>query len=128
MDAVAGANGCLHEHPPVLVVEDDPDIRECVKLILEDEGFAVVTAANGVEAEEELARIGCPCVMLLDLMMPVMSGWELLEHLRKNGSLKRGLHVVVVSASSTKGLDPAVDVMAKPVRLDQLIAAVRRWC
>src|SRR5260370_31096646 len=100
MEAVA-ETGCPERHP-VLVVEADPDMRECEKLILEQEGFRVVTAANGAEAEEELEQIGCPCVVLLDLMMPVMSGWELLAHLRKNGSLERGLHVVVVSASSTR--------------------------
>ncbi len=119
--------GCPARHP-VLVVEDDADIRECVRLVLEQEGYKVVTAANGAEAEEELAHIGCPCVMLLDLMMPVMSGWELLKHLRENGTLNKGLHVVVVSASSAKGLDGAVDVMRKPVRVDRLIEAVRRWC
>jgi CheY-like chemotaxis protein len=119
--------GCPARHP-VLVVEDDADIRECVRLVLEQEGYKVVTAANGAEAEEELAHIGCPCVMLLDLMMPVMSGWELLQHLRENGTLKKGLHVVVVSASSTKGLDGACDIMRKPVRVDRLIEAVRRWC
>jgi CheY-like chemotaxis protein len=126
MESVA-ETGCPERHP-VLVVEDDPDIRECVKLMLEMEGYDVVTAANGAEAEEELAHIACPCVMLLDLMMPVMSGWELLDHLRSNGSLKRGLHVVVISASPLKGIEGAVDVMKKPVRLDKLMEAVRRWC
>jgi CheY-like chemotaxis protein len=116
------------EHRPVLVVEDDADIRECVKMILEQEGFEVVTAANGAEAEEELEHIGCPCLMLLDLMMPVMSGWELLEHLRDKGTLDKGLHVVVVSASPTIGVDGAVAVVKKPVKLDKLIETVRRWC
>jgi CheY-like chemotaxis protein len=119
--------GCPDQHP-ILVVEDDPDIRECVRLLLEEEGYDVVTAANGAEAEAELAEIGSPCVVLLDLVMPVMNGWELLEHLRDNGALNRGLHVVVVSASSTNGLEGACDVVRKPVRLDQLIATVRRWC
>jgi CheY-like chemotaxis protein len=126
MEPVAGG-GCPQQHP-VLVVEDEPDIRECVKLLLEQEGYKVVTAANGAEAEAELARIGCPCVVLLDLMMPVMSGWELLAHLRHNGALNKGLHVVVVSASSTMGLEGACDVVKKPVRVDKLIETVRRWC
>jgi CheY-like chemotaxis protein len=126
MEAVTDT-GCPGRHP-VLVVEDDPDIRECERLVLEQEGFDVVTAANGAEAEEELLQMGRPCLVLLDLMMPVMSGWELLDHLRKNGSLKRGLHVVVMSASSTKGLEGAVAVMRKPVRIDKLIEMVHRWC
>jgi CheY-like chemotaxis protein len=118
--------GCRQQHP-VLVVEDDADIRECVKMILELGGFRVVTAANGAEAEQELEHLG-PCVMLLDLMMPVMSGWELLAHLRDKGTLDKGLHVVVVSASPPTGLDGTVDVVKKPVKLDKLIETVRRWC
>jgi CheY-like chemotaxis protein len=127
MDEIGLKGGCPARHP-VLVVEDDAEIRECVRLVLEREGYKVVTAANGAEAEKELAHIGCPCVMLLDLVMPVMSGWELLQHLRENGTLSKGLHVVVVSASVTKGLDGAVAVMRKPVKVDRLIEAVRRWC
>ena len=79
--------GCQHHHP-VLVVEDDADIREAVQLILEDEGFDVVTACNGAEAEAELAHMEEPCLVLLDLMMPVMNGWELLAHLKRDGRLR----------------------------------------
>ena len=80
-----------------------PDIRECVRLILEDEGYSVVTASNGAEAEQELAHMEDPCVVLLDLMMPVMNGWELLDHLERDGKLDDGIHVVVVSATATHG-------------------------
>ncbi|MCU1281621.1 MAG: chemotaxis protein CheY [bacterium] len=120
--------GCPDGHP-VMVVEDDPDIRECVQMILEDEGFKVITASNGAEAEEELSHMKEPCVMLLDLMMPVMSGWELLDHLQRDGRLDDGMHVVVVSA--TLGRLPkgsSVECMRKPVRADQLIATVRQYC
>lgn len=112
-----------------MVVEDDADIRECVQMLLEDEGFEVVTACNGAEAEAELERMDDPCVMLLDLMMPVMSGWELLERLRRGGKLDDGLHVVVISASPThlEGGE-AVVCMRKPVRAEQLLEAVRRYC
>lgn len=111
-----------------MVVEDDADIRECVQIILEDEGYEVVTACNGAEAEEELAHIEQPCVVLLDLMMPVMSGWELLEHLRRDGALTRGMHVVVVSAAPSDLPSGPVKCMRKPVRADQLIETVRRYC
>ena len=111
-----------------MVVEDDADIRECVQMILEDEGFDVVTACNGAEAEEELSHMEEPCVVLLDLMMPVMSGWEFLEHLRRDGKLDDGMHVVVVSAAMSNVPKGPVKVMSKPVRADQLIATVRQYC
>src|SRR6478735_2583026 len=120
--------GCPHGHP-VMVVEDDPDIRECVQMILEDEGFEVVTACNGAEAEEELSHMEDPCVLLLDLMMPVMSGWELLDHLKRDGKLDDGMHVVVVSAApSNVPKGAGVKVVRKPVHAEQLIATVRKYC
>jgi CheY-like chemotaxis protein len=110
-------------------VEDDPDIREIIQMILEDEGFDVVTACNGAEAEEELSHIKEPCVLLLDLMMPVMSGWELLDHLMRDGKLDDGLHVIVVSAAPADVPEPPVErIMCKPLRAEQLIATVRQYC
>ena len=120
--------GCPHGHP-VMVVEDDPDIREIVQMVLEDEGYKVVTAANGAEAEEELEHITEPCVVLLDLMMPVMNGWEFLEHLKKRGKLDGdGLHVVVLTATPTGLPRGRIKCMRKPVRVEQLLEAVRQYC
>ena len=111
-----------------MVVEDDADIRECVQMILEDEGYEVVTACNGAEAEKELAHMKVPCVVLLDLMMPVMSGWELLEHLQQDGKLDDGMHVIVVSAMLGDVPKGPVKCMRKPVRADQLIETIRQYC
>ena len=114
-----------------MVVEDDSDIRECVQLVLEEEGYQVLTAANGAEAElllADLGEAGCPCLMLLDLMMPVMSGWELLDRLRRDGRLTDGLRVVVLSAAPANIPLGPVACMRKPVPLDQLLAAVRQYC
>ena len=120
--------GCPHGHP-VMVVEDDPDIRDCLQMILEDEGFDVVTAGNGAEAEAVLAGMKDPCVLLLDLMMPVMNGWELLDHLRRDGKLDDGgLNVVVVSASPNPLPEGPVACMRKPVHADQLIRTIRQYC
>jgi len=119
--------GCSEGHP-VMVVEDDPDIRECIQMLLEDEGFSVITAANGREAEQELMSMDQPCVMLLDMMMPVMNGWELLEELRRTGRLVGGLRVVVVSASPQDVPTGPVACMRKPVRAEQLLATVRQYC
>jgi CheY-like chemotaxis protein len=123
----AKPRGCPDGHP-VMIVEDDADIRECVQMILEEEGFEVVTASNGAEAEEELSHMEEPCVLLLDLMMPVMNGWELLDHLRRDGKLDDGIKVVVVSATPWNVPRGSVKCMRKPLRAEQLIATVRQYC
>ena len=84
----------------VLLVEDDRDIREAVASLLEAEGYTVLTAAHGKEALAILER-GQPCVVLLDLMMPVMSGWDFMDVVRKNKRLE-DIPVVVVSAYSER--------------------------
>src|SRR5579862_4602951 len=60
----------------ILIVDDDPDIRDSLKEVLEDEGYEVNGVANGREALDYLRKSPRPCVILLDLMMPVMDGWQ----------------------------------------------------
>jgi CheY-like chemotaxis protein len=112
----------------ILVVEDDPDIRESLRIVLEGEGYQVDAAANGREALDRLGHER-PCLILLDLMMPVMSGTELLTVLRGRDSLKT-IPVVVVSAyghlaQATQGVE---GFMTKPVALDDLLGVVTRFC
>lgn len=113
--------------PLVLVVDDDPDILEAICDVLEVEGYRVARARQGQEA---LERVGeeRPRAILLDLMMPVMSGWEFLEHLEREGKLDDGIRVVVVSAALADVPKGPVQCMRKPVRAEQLIATVRRYC
>lgn len=66
----------------LLVIEDDADIRDTIRAVFELDGYAVETATNGLEGLAALERLGQPCVILLDLMMPVMDGWQFLERLR----------------------------------------------
>ncbi len=113
----------------MLIVEDDPDIRDTFKALLEDRGYEVATAANGREALDELSGMRRPCVILLDLMMPVMSGPEFLEVV-KNDPKRRSIPVLIVSAyaeladSSTL----ADGFLKKPVALDTLLTSVARFC
>lgn len=113
----------------VMVVEDDEGIRETFCQTLTDEGYHVVSAADGREALDLLSTGERPCVILLDLMMPVMNGWELLDALRQSGELDR-LPVVVVSAmESGRPLPPGVQrYVPKPIHLDTLLAAVAESC
>lgn len=106
----------------VLVVDDDDDVREVMALILQDEGFLVTTAANGREALERLEHVPEPRVMLLDLMMPVMSGWETIQALRDRGLLERLRIVVCTSApgEAPKGFP----VVAKPIQFGALVSAI----
>src|SRR5262245_59582395 len=70
----------------VLIIEDDPDIREALAEILEDEGYATVLAGNGREALDHLAKSEMPALILLDLMMPIMDGWQFRDEQRRSPS------------------------------------------
>jgi CheY-like chemotaxis protein len=82
----------------ILVVEDDDDIRDSLKELLEEEGYRVDTAANGQQALIKLQESELPRLILLDLMMPVMDGWQFQKELRDVPNLAR-LPVIVISAS-----------------------------
>ena len=103
--------------PSVLVVDDDQDIRESLAQILVEEGFEVSSACNGMEALEEIDRRR-PDVMLLDLMMPVLTGWEVIERLRLSQTHSK-LPIVVLSALEAHGF---ADYIQKPIRLPKLLA------
>jgi CheY-like chemotaxis protein len=107
----------------VLVVDDDAEIRETMTLLLEQEGYTVIAAENGLQALEQL-RERHPDVMLLDLMMPVMSGWEVLDELGESGELAN-VKIVVVSAMCAPG---ARACLRKPVDLEELLDVVGRCC
>lgn len=111
----------------VFVVDDDYDIREAVSDVLVSEGYSVLTAADGSEALETLRGGFRPDVMLLDLMMPRLSGVEVIDALRKDESL-REIPVVVCSANRGYGADDlgVLDVLRKPVSVDELLEAVAR--
>ncbi|HSN28564.1 MAG TPA: response regulator [Kofleriaceae bacterium] len=115
----------------VLVVEDDPDIRATLCEALEDNGYKAVAASNGVEALDYLRGANDrPCLILLDLMMPVMDGQTFREQQRADQALA-DIPVVVVSAY--RDLDKyraelATDCLSKPVRLDTLLQTARKHC
>lgn len=116
----------------VLLVEDDQDVREAVCETLEDVGFAVSTAANGLLALGALAAANeLPGLILLDLTMPVMNGEHFLRELRKNPRLS-ALHVVLFTANGHAVAEPvrlgADHGLRKPVQLHDLVATVSKYC
>ncbi|HEY3815689.1 MAG TPA: response regulator [Polyangiaceae bacterium] len=112
-------------HSVILVVEDEEESRETLRELLELEGYVVQTAANGQEALDKLNFIE-PCIILLDLFMPVMDGWQVLDNLRADGRLKRINVVVTTSAASNTPTD--VRVLVKPLDLDNLMRTVDAVC
>jgi CheY-like chemotaxis protein len=113
----------------VLVVDDDPDIRDMIGQALELEGWEVVGAANGEEALR-LAREGPrPDVILLDLMMPVMNGWEFIDEQRRDESLAT-IPVVLISGDerlTEKAAKARVaGFLKKPMDLEVLLDTVQR--
>lgn len=106
----------------VLVVEDDPDIRDVVAAVLENEGYSVSTAANGAEALQRLTASPCE-VLVTDLMMPVMNGWALVAEARRRPELA-AMRVLVITAHFSATVPGADRVLAKPFELQALLADV----
>jgi CheY-like chemotaxis protein len=112
----------------ILLIEDEVDIRNILKDMLEWEGYCVYTASNGKEGMEILPEIPAPCLILLDLMMPVMNGWEFADALETDRAYA-DIPIVTLSAFS----DPEKRIRAagsikKPVDLDALFILVRKHC
>ena len=117
-------------HVDVLVVEDDRDTREMLERFLELEGFGVRTAANGEAALAALSGGRRPRVILLDLMMPVMNGWEFREVQRRHPDLA-SIPVVVVTAAGPRAEIPSIPAdgwLSKPVDFDALLETIRPFC
>jgi CheY-like chemotaxis protein len=114
----------------VMIVEDDPDTREMLERFLELEGFEVRTAANGQLALDALSADSALSVILLDLMMPVMNGWQFREAQVSDPKIA-GIPVVVVTAAGAKDDIPAIQAdawLSKPVDLDRLLATIGEIC
>ena len=111
---------------PVLVVEDDPDIRDATAILLEDEGYRVHQAENGQRALDALASEPLPCLILLDLMMPVMDGHEFLERMAELDPARAKLPVVVMTAAHNPVVPRALQVIKKPYSVEALLEAVAK--
>ena len=114
----------------VLLVEDDDFIRQEISEALQDEGYKVSTAAHGKEALAILADGQKPSVVLLDLMMPVMNGWEFLKAFKRDDA-HTNIPVVILSAFADRATiigGDAISVLRKPINLDALFNVLEEHC
>jgi CheY-like chemotaxis protein len=105
------------------VVEDDVEVQRSVRQVLEEEGYTTSSAVNGKEALRRLAKGERPSLILLDLIMPVMDGWDLLAILHEDEELST-IPVVVLSAVADRAQDLGAPVLRKPVNLAELVSTV----
>jgi len=115
----------------ILIADDDADLRESLRLLLELHGHSVREARNGREALQELGSTAPPCVIVLDLMMPVMDGWQFRQAQLQDPALA-GIPVLVISAVPSHMQRPAElgvwRVFAKPFDYDELLTEVESIC
>ena len=116
------------ESSPILIIEDEDFIRESFQLLLELEGYSVWTADNGRHALETLREMPRPCLILLDLMMPIMNGEEFLEAKGLDESLAAIPVVVVSGVANEPELAGVTAFIPKPVDFKRLFELIRRNC
>lgn len=116
----------------VFLVEDDRDIREVFAALLGNHGYQVAAAADGRQALDELRLGPPPCAILLDLMMPVMDGYEFRSRQLRDPALAP-IPVIVMTADGRVGekmheLGDVVSVMKKPIDVEELFRLLARVC
>jgi len=112
----------------ILVVDDDPDIRDSLREVLEDEGYVVNCVSNGREALDYLkSKQPRPCVILLDLMMPVMDGWQFRREQKQDPEIADIPLVVITATGKRPVLIDAAELVMKPLDLNRLFEAIERY-
>jgi CheY-like chemotaxis protein len=113
----------------VLIVEDEEDTRNFLSEILQIDGFNVATAANGIEALEYLQNSELPCLIIMDLRMPIMSGPEFRAAMLENAKFAKIPVIVVTAFEPTAAAQlSALRVFRKPVNIQHLLAVVHENC
>lgn len=110
----------------ILIVDDEADIRDSLAEFFVDEGYRVRTAADGAAGLAALDNGELPCVVILDLLMPVIDGNQMYQTMQGDPRLSR--IPVIISTSDPRRAPPGVLTLKKPVDLDHLLAAVARLC
>jgi CheY-like chemotaxis protein len=111
----------------ILIAEDEPAIRNLLATILRRHTFHVTTVRDGVETLQQLSSGDVPDIVLLDLMMPTMSGWAVIAELQQRGGglLERVVVLTAATEREASELPESVRVLRKPFEIDKLLAAIR---
>lgn len=117
---------------PILIVDDDPDIRDSIAAALEIEGYSVLMAENGKVALDLLLSLGesnLPRCIMLDLMMPIMTGEEFLRTVARDHASLKEIPVVVASANGSLLLEslPATEILKKPIDINELYRIAEQY-
>jgi CheY-like chemotaxis protein len=115
----------------VLIVEDDPGLREALSQVLADEGYDPLSACDGLEAVNCLKKGNRPDVILLDLSMPVVNGWEFRMFQKRDRDLAQIPVILITAGGYTREevawLEPSA-LLPKPIDLPSLLSVVRKFC
>ena len=109
----------------LLIIEDDPGTRDMLSALLEKDGREIVTVGDGQEAFDRLSDLPRPRLILLDLAMPRMDGWEFLRRQLADPSIA-DIPIIVLSGSALPA--GAKHQLAKPVDVERLLALVGQYC
>ena len=115
----------------VMIVDDEPDVLLSLKTVFQRQNYDVITVSNGAECLDELEK-GFKGVVLMDLMMPIMDGWETIHQIVKRGYTKN-VAIEIITGKGTKDYQKMsilgsyiFDYLAKPLNIEQLISSVER--
>lgn len=116
----------------ILLVDDEPDLRQCLAEFLEDEGYSVTQAENGKTALELLKAGAVPKLILLDYMMPVMDGKTFCDEFQKDGKLNSKIPIVLLTAARVEH-EVATTMkltgqLTKPIDIEQFLMLIKKYC
>ncbi len=119
----------MSEKKTILVVEDDQDILSTLKIFLESEDYHTLTAENGFEAMKLMETHSLPNLILLDMKMPVMDGWQFaIEFISKHDHLCPIVVMTAAADAEQRAKDiSAIGWVAKPFKLDELLKTIKRF-
>jgi len=111
----------------ILVVDDDSRLRESILMLLRDAGYSARGAANGREALD-LAQDETPSLILLDLMMPVMDGWQFLAERAQHRAAREAAVVLLSGMAFIRDAPGVAGFLTKPIRTESLLDYAQRFC